>query len=745
MAGVSNLRPPPPTATRMATFSAAEILRRYGAGERDFRALNMKGLRLRGENLSGADFSGADLRSTDFSDALLQGTNFSKALGGRQRHWSVVMLVLTLLLCGAAGAILGFTSGFLALLVVGVNGPIYKSIGLVPTIAAGATFVLGFLFLAWEGPTVRGFLAVAVAVVLIACIAIASDTDVVFVVGSISFAYAGALACAAAVGVAGAVALAAAAPAAIGVAVAVAVAVAIIGAGTVGMDGTGASILIFAFFTICFWRSRQEAPGYASSRLQGLALEAVGGTCFRGADLGGAFFCGTRLRGSNFASSQRRPTRLDQVRWKGASGLAWARVGGTILADPSIRRLLVEGTGHGQEYSNLNLRGAYLAGADLRDAGFRNSILSGAILIGAHLEGANLAGAQCLGTDFSEAHLTGACLGAWNIDNSTNLHGADCAYVYLLESHDAQGHRREELHRERLPHDLEKCFEPGDLEAYFKQVLEEVKLLIRNGVDPKAFHHAFHAVMQQHPQITPKSLTGIKLIGNDVMATLQVPAGSNKSAIEHTFDAKYLAMELENAHLKGLLAGERRRADDHRDHVQQALQAVARLAPATGPPSITIENRPSIHIVNENTSNTTHTSTDMTHNEIKAGDGSLINTGKFQPSGGIVNLGALSERARITIEAVPDSRLDVNQPSLRELLSQLKTSIDADTSLNDTTRADALAEVNDLAQAAQDPAKNASLARRSINALKGLNEGIGESFKLATALKSLLPLIAGFF
>jgi hypothetical protein len=142
----------------------------------------------------------------------------------------------------------------------------------------------------------------------------------------------------------------------------------------------------------------------------------------------------------------------------------------------------------------------------------------------------------------------------------------------------------------------------------------------------------------------------------------------------------------------------------------------------------------------------------MTLNEINAGDDSFINTGSFQPSGGMVNLGALSDQARITIEAVPESRLAADQPSLRELLSQLKASIDADTSISDTTRADALAEVNDLAQAAQNPAQNASLARRSINALQGLTAGVvattklaAESSHLATAVKTLLPQIAGFF
>ncbi len=318
-------------------------------------------------------------------------------------------------------------------------------------------------------------------------------------------------------------------------------------------------------------------------------------------------------------------------------------------------------------------------------------------------------------------------------------------FIYLLEPQDAQGNRRDDHHRERLPHDPMKTFEPGDFEAIFKQMLEEVKLLIRNGVDPKAFLHAFQAVMQQHPQITPQSLTGIKLIGNDVMATLQVPNGTDKAAIEQTFDAQYLPFVVENARLKAQMEAQCLRADEHRDLLQQVLQTVAGQAPAAWPPPITIEIRPSIQLANDNSNNATHTTTAMTQNESKAGDGSFINTGSFQPSGGMVNLGALSDRARITIETVPDTRNGADQPSLRELLSQLKASIDDDTSISDNTRADALAKVNDLAQAAQDPAQNVALARRSINALKGLNDGIGESVKLSEVLKPLLTLIAGFF
>ena len=731
----------------MARHSAADVLRRYGAGERDFRATNLSGLCFRGQNLSGADFSGADLRSTDFRDAQLERTVFSGARGGQQRRWSLVLLILDLLTGGVAAAFLGMSNSIMTAVLVNPNGSFYTASGLVPAIAVGTVIFVCFLFLAWDGPTIRGIFALTIAVAAAVVYALAVSinwSSGLSLALALAFGGAGALASALAVALAANIAGASNIAGAVGVAFAVAFASAVASAGADPFLGTVATSAL-VFLSLAFWRSHQGAPGYVTTRSYGVALGAICGTCFSGADMRGAILSGALLRGTNFVSSSGRPTRVDQVCWKGARGLEWARLGGTILAEPRIRRLLIEGDGKGQDFNGLNLRGAYLVGVDLCDASFRNANLCSAILANAHLEGTNLAGAQCLGTDFSKAHLPGACLEAWNIDNNTNLHQVECAYVYLLESHDAQGHRRDDHHRERLPHDPDKTFQPGDFETYFKHVLEEVKLLIRNGVDPKAFQHAFQAVMRQHPQITPQSITGIKLMGNDVMATMQVPAGSDKAAIEHTFDAEYLLMMLENARLKGLLEGQRQRADDHRDQTQQVLKAVARLAPAAGPPSIAIENRPLIHVDNDKSSNATHTTSAVTHNEIKPGDGSFINTGTFQPSGGIVNLGALSDRARITIEAAPDNRQAADQPSLRELLSQLKASIDADTSMSDTTRADALAEVNDLAQAAQDPAQNAGLARRSINALKGLNEGIDESVKLATALKPLLTLISGFF
>ena len=53
---------------------AREVLKRYAAGDRDFRRVSLRGQSFKGKNLSGADFSDAD-----FSDADIRGTNFAKA------------------------------------------------------------------------------------------------------------------------------------------------------------------------------------------------------------------------------------------------------------------------------------------------------------------------------------------------------------------------------------------------------------------------------------------------------------------------------------------------------------------------------------------------------------------------------------------------------------------------------------------------------------------------------------------
>jgi uncharacterized protein YjbI with pentapeptide repeats len=53
----------------MHRLSNAEVLRRYRAGDRDFRGADLRSVRFHGETLAGVDFSDADLHGTDFLEA----------------------------------------------------------------------------------------------------------------------------------------------------------------------------------------------------------------------------------------------------------------------------------------------------------------------------------------------------------------------------------------------------------------------------------------------------------------------------------------------------------------------------------------------------------------------------------------------------------------------------------------------------------------------------------------------------
>ncbi|MFM9087741.1 MAG: pentapeptide repeat-containing protein, partial [Cyanobium sp.] len=517
---------PAATPAPMARLRQAEVLRRYQAGERDFRGADLSGLRFRGATLAGADFSGADLRGTDFLEADVQGATFVGARCG-------VPWLRGLLVQGGIGLLVGSAGVLLTLSVVTFWSLLFRDpysdashFGMLLARIIALILVAGLTVFVWEGFSAKG----------------------------LSFLF-------------------------LSLAVAVAVAVAILAG-------------------IAFYRSRQGAIGYAGIRAFGVVLGALGGTRFSGANLQGSFFTSTQLARVNFAPSSQRATRLERVCWKGARGLELAHARGTLLAEPRSRSLLLSGSAPGADLQGLNLRGAYLPEADLRRADLRDTNLSDAVLAGAQLEGANLKASQCLGTNLAGAHLTGATLEGWNIDHTTKLEGVDCAYVYLLEPFDAHGQRLDDHHRERLPHDPDKTFGPGDFETYFKQMIEEVKLLIKNGVDFQAFQQAYQEVMRQHPQITPESLTGIRRIGNDVLVTLQPSAPVDKGAVEQTLSAEY-SLKMENARLQAQLEAERRvgeverqRAEDHRNHAAQLVELIGRpmppASPAAAPANVTI-------------------------------------------------------------------------------------------------------------------------------------------------------------
>nr|WP_292871326.1 pentapeptide repeat-containing protein [Nostoc sp. LPT] len=108
--------------------------------------------------------------------------------------------------------------------------------------------------------------------------------------------------------------------------------------------------------------------------------------------------------------------------------------------------------------TGFNLRKANVAGADFRET--------------------NLTRVQALGTDFTGAKFTGACLEDWNINADTKLNNIDCQYVYMKSGN-----------QERRPSIGE--FAPGEFTKLFQKALETVDLIFRNGIDWQAFLTSF--------------------------------------------------------------------------------------------------------------------------------------------------------------------------------------------------------------------------------------------------------------
>ncbi|MBD2106832.1 pentapeptide repeat-containing protein [Nodosilinea sp. FACHB-13] len=700
-------------------LSATEVTRLYAAGERDFRGAVLRGCNFHRVDLSRADFSGADIRSARFVEATLEEVNFSHARAGLQRRWVVGQLLLIVLISVITGFLQGFAGAWIGYLLT-EGSQEFLIAGLVSSVLV----IVVFLTIARQGFTLKalGSVALAVAVAFASAFAFAVAFASAFAVAvafagafavAVAFAFAGAFAVTGAIAVAGAVAGAGAVVFAFAFAVTGAIAGAVAFAVAVSFAVVFAFAFAFANLLLSLYISRKSHrgdPKFENLRIIGLAFTALGGTTFSSADLTGGTLAHAILKSANFADWCQRPTTLTHVRWHQAQQLDRARLGIAILQDPRVRLLLTTLNGIDQDLSNADLRGANLAGAKLHRANLTGANLSGAILHYAELHEATLTEANCVGTDLTAAQLTGACLEAWNIDSTTILKDIDCQYVFLRKQPDGRGDR------ERRPHNPDKDFQPGDFEKFFKDMLDTVQLLIRNGVNPDSFKAAFQSIIETHPDITADSIQGFERKGDDVLVTIQVPEATNKADIERTWDEVYEA-RLTAATAAAQLEAEKRRADDIKDISLGFSRFLS-----------------SVQINNMN-------------NPINTGDGSFYAGGDVNLSGSTLNLGQISGQVTNQLNQIPAPAAP-DQPDLRDILTQLKTAVETDGELSNEEKAEALQAVARIATAGTEPNpddKTKGIVKRATTTLKGMTETLTDASKLAEACTKLLPLVLSLF
>jgi uncharacterized protein YjbI with pentapeptide repeats len=722
-------------------LTAKQVLQLYAAGEIDFRGTilrscdfrnkdlsnadfseaNLSRCRLSGANLSGACFNNSNIRMTWFKDACLRNANFYKAETGIDQPTEARLVLIIPI--SAASTITSSLTGALIIHALSDTNIAIKSAG----ILALTFFAISFISILKYGFTLKSLLVISSCIAFMATLIMGIMNG--FAISLIFSIVAG--------GACLIVSIFSLTPVfwsfderrkIFGILFLSFILGLLFLIQVITPISVAHMAFASAFMSICLgfsayvnWKSECGRDSrFSSIRLIGLAFASFGGTKFNGADLSESSFSHAILRGADFTNSLYNPTNLHGVRWYQAEHIERAIFDLGSMQDHRVRILLTTLNGVEQDLSDMDLQGVNLAGAKLHRANLKGTKLNGTTLAGAELHGANLTNTQCINTDFTDAHLTGACLEGCHIDETTVLESVDCQYVFLKEQANDLGWR------ERLPHNPNKCFEPGDFEKYFQKVLDEVKILIRGGVDPKAFKAAFQELMKKY-QIKPESIQTLKRKGTFDIIGIAVPPGQHKKDIAHTFDAAY-EKALPASTAQALLEAERQ---NKQDIIALANRSIDNMSQVFS--KITIYN-------DMNQSNIPN---------ITTGDGSLFAGGDVNLTGSNLTLGEISGQVSNQIQQLPNTS-DGNQPSLKDLLGQLKTAIDTDSELDNDLKAEALEALGRLTTAGAavtgtdtpDP-KTKGIAQRAAIALKNLADTLSDTSKLATAVKTLLPTLAG--
>jgi len=175
---------------------------------------------------------------------------------------------------------------------------------------------------------------------------------------------------------------------------------------------------------------------------------------------------------------------------------------------------------------NANLSHADLSGLDLSSTILAEANLHGTNFTGTNLTESDLIKAQALGTNFTTAKFTGACIEDWNTNSATNLTDVVCGYIYLRQGQ-----------KERRPNSGN--FAPGEFTQLFQKSLEIVDLIFRKGIDWDAFAYSFKKleVENQGAQLDVQS---IENKGNGILVVrVAVAPDADKAKIHSDFMQGY--------------------------------------------------------------------------------------------------------------------------------------------------------------------------------------------------------------
>ncbi|MEH1998013.1 MAG: pentapeptide repeat-containing protein [Nostoc sp.] len=679
----------------------------------DFSGQNLRGRNFKGrQDLAGANFSYADIRGANFTNANLTGADFSHAKAGLQLRW-VIFLVLVLWLLSGLSVILWTNNAYLALMVFDISRLSNQII-----IGTALIGLITFVFFTIRQGVATGLGAFAVAVALgeffskTTNIALAMHLDFTLTlfytgmaVGAFALALAGAF-----VGVftlagafAGVFTLAGAFAAVFTLALAGALAAFASGKGfTVAFAVAGTLFSIYIS-----WRAMKGDQKHSLIRNFAIAFAAIGGTSFRGANLTGADFTQATLK-----STDLRNTILICSCWHQAKMLDRIRPGSTYLQNSQVRQLLVTGQGQDKNFDRENLRGINLQAANLADTSFIGADLSEANLQDADLSRAKLKQTQLDGTDLTGANLTGAYIEDWGITNTTKLHGVRCEYVFMRLP------TKEDPDPLRKPDNKKEVFADGDFADFIKPIFDTLDLYHNQSVDPRVIAIAFKNLAKNHPEAELEIVAMEKRGDDKILLRAKTAVGSDKSQLSAEYFDDYNQVKALSQSQQLLLVEKDSYISDLKNMITTALQQ---------PKSYTQGNT---------------IMSDISGINIQGSS----NVSGIAGGGSVANLGTISGNVSIALNELPDSP-EADKPGIKELLTQLHEAISQSSDLPETDKADALLQVEALAEAAKNPQESTKqkTAKNAITMLKGLFSGLPAIASLVEATNKLLPAISKLF
>ena len=447
-----------------------------------------------------------------------------------------------------------------------------------------------------------------------------------------------------------------------------------------------------------------------------VSLSTIGGSSFQNADLSDADFTQAILKNVSL-----RNAHITRTRWFQTRGLEQTALGGTYLANPKIRQLVVSCNGQGHSFDDLDLTGVNLQDSNLQDASFNGVSLNQSNLRGADLSRAILKQTQLDRADLTGAILTGAYIEDWGITSTTKLENVQCEYVYMRVP------TKENPNPLRKPDNLRETFAEGEFADFIQPFFDTLDLYHSQDIDPRAISIALRNLSASHPDDNLQFVAMERRGSNGLNLRFTTAPRANKSELSHEYFTKYAQIKKElPVAVQMKLAEQDAEIRTLKGTIEQFIQI--------GTHQSTIQAK-TIQVIQGELV--------MTENRgihINAGDN--VNITGLSSGDGVVNLGTINGNVTNAINQLPEAP-ELDQPNLKELLTQLQQAIQADVDLPDPDKSDLLEQVQALAEAKQieEPAKREGLMRKAMKMFDATLKNLPDTAKIAEACSKLLPLI----